>query len=296
MAQDGQVSSDNSSIVRQLILSGALLVLSTATNLWISKHAQDVPDAVIIGLFIIPLLPLAWWVYTHEKALRSRQRILNILRTRFMFSLLVVVVVGAIVGASLAGVGYTLWHRTQNTQNINPDQQPPKTRPPVPPPSSTDKTVEHHAPHNAARGKNADMPKSDGSRDTQPPNHEVPQSAPSQTSVNLNWTQDSGGVFEGKNAQLINFRVDAALMLPAFLAVCDRPCKAVQGIVPGASQAQFIVSPHDPRFAGVVFMIPRPLGPGIESSLLLISTETNDAPRVLQFRILKESDVPIDLR
>lgn len=147
------VRSENSSIVRQLILSGALLVLSTASNLWIGKHAQDVPDAIIIALFIIPLLPLAWWVYTHEKTLRSRQRILGIFRTRFMFSLLVFVVVGAIVGGSFAGVGYTLWHRTQKP--TAKDLPAPKTKPPIPPSISSDKTPPEpsHVPPHGTRDK-----------------------------------------------------------------------------------------------------------------------------------------------
>ena len=57
--------------------------------------------------------------------------------------------------------------------------------------------------------------------------------------------------------------VDRSMELPAFGVQCDRPCETTFAGPDGIVQRDILHSATDPRFAGVVFMSPRPLGAGI---------------------------------
>src|SRR5208283_3636534 len=52
---------------------------------------------------------------------------------------------------------------------------------------------------------------------------------------NLSWTQSAGRPKDGKAVTIINFRVDGFLNLPAFIALCDRPCSTIEAGAIGAS-------------------------------------------------------------
>ena len=58
--------------MRQLILSAALMLISLAVNTTLAKYGPRTPDWVIVALYLAPLAPLGWWVYTHEKLAQKR--------------------------------------------------------------------------------------------------------------------------------------------------------------------------------------------------------------------------------
>jgi hypothetical protein len=112
--------------------------------------------------------------------------------------------------------------------------------------------------------------------------------------ANLSWTQDKTGMSDGKATVRIAFRVDAFINIPAFIAICDRNCKAVGAICSGVSQATYL-SGASPVVAGVLFNSPRPLSAGTPCFLTLASGDESPI-NVIAFRILKESELPLEDR
>jgi hypothetical protein len=116
---------------------------------------------------------------------------------------------------------------------------------------------------------------------------------PSNPLPNLSWTQEAGAPVNGKAVVAVQFRVDDFLNTPAFIAVCDRPCKTIGAGITGVSQVTYLSG--SPVIAGALFTTPRPFPAGIPASLQL-SSEDDQPIKVLTFRILKESEVPTELR
>jgi type IV secretory pathway VirB10-like protein len=58
--------------MRALILSAVALMLNIALNITLAKYGADAPDSLIIVLWLVPLLPLGWLFYTHEKVKQRR--------------------------------------------------------------------------------------------------------------------------------------------------------------------------------------------------------------------------------
>src|SRR5205807_1835090 len=69
------------------------------------QYGADIPDVCLLVLWIAPLAPLAWWLWTHEKLLRSRERISQYVRLHFWKSLATVI----IMTLCIWGLGYTGW-------------------------------------------------------------------------------------------------------------------------------------------------------------------------------------------
>ncbi len=59
--------------MRTLALSAAALMFNIALNLSISRWGDFLPDSVVVCLWILPILPLGYWVWTHQKNIRTRQ-------------------------------------------------------------------------------------------------------------------------------------------------------------------------------------------------------------------------------
>ena len=51
--------------------------------------------------------------------------------------------------------------------------------------------------------------------------------------------------------------------IPAFGALCDKPCQSIGATTNGQSQVDTLKAP-DPNFAGIVLVLPRPLGGGVK--------------------------------
>lgn len=113
----------------------------------------------------------------------------------------------------------------------------------------------------------------------------------------VNWTQEPKKADSGHHPQVgVQFAADAILDVPAFVAICDRPCKAIDGGCIGMSQVAGLLNvPNDPTVGGIVFGIPRPLAAHTQCAMTLESG--NDKPvRVVELRVLRSSELPMSLR
>ncbi len=117
-----------------------------------------------------------------------------------------------------------------------------------------------------------------------------------ETLPNLSWTQEQTGQSGGRATLMIDFRIDDFLKLPAFVAICDKPCTTISATAPGDGATQAILLTTDQlNVAGAVYKSPRPLPPGTLFRIRLVSADVTPI-RVLTFRILKESEIPLNLR
>jgi hypothetical protein len=114
-------------------------------------------------------------------------------------------------------------------------------------------------------------------------------------SVNLTWTQERGSISDGKETVRVTFRVDGYLKLPAFMAICDKPCKTLSAAGIGMTQAGPLASTVQHNVAGALYMLPRPMPPGIDYFVNIISVDGSPI-KVNMFRILKESELPPELK
>jgi hypothetical protein len=76
----------------------------------------------------------------------------------------------------------------------------------------------------------------------------------------VSWNQADGS---DKTNVVITLKVDHSMEIPAFVAICDRPCKSSGASSLGYSQSADLKIVGNPNATGVVLLAPRPLGPGI---------------------------------
>lgn len=113
--------------------------------------------------------------------------------------------------------------------------------------------------------------------------------------TNISWQQQAREPVNGKAAVLVTVRVDNSVIVPAFLATCDRPCETSQATVIGVSSASTLRSANDPTVAGFVFTQPRPLTPGIEVQWIIVS-EDEKPVTISKVRLLSPLELPENLR
>lgn len=111
--------------------------------------------------------------------------------------------------------------------------------------------------------------------------------------TNIFWIQNSENL--GKGAAEVQFRIYAPLNIPAFVAICDHPCRAVGGQAGAGSEGFPLVGSSDRDVAGFLFKKPRPMPAGTEGTVTLQSSDRGPI-QVTAFRILRESEVPADLK
>ncbi len=122
----------------------------------------------------------------------------------------------------------------------------------------------------------------------------APNSAkPAGGTPNIFWIQSDENV--GKGAAEVQFRIYAPLNIPAFVAICDHPCRAVSGQAGAGSEGFPVVGSTDRDVAGFIFKKPKPMPAGTEGTVRLQSSDRGPI-QVTAFRILQESEVPADLR
>ncbi len=101
------------------------------------------------------------------------------------------------------------------------------------------------------------------------------------------WTQDTTG--SGQTA--VRFKIYGPLNIPAFVAICDRPCRATSGQIGAGNEGTQVVGATS-KIAGYVFRNPRPVKAGSEGFVIV---EPSSA-KVTDFRALGESEIPEALR
>jgi len=107
------------------------------------------------------------------------------------------------------------------------------------------------------------------------------------------WIQSDENV--GRGAAEVQFRIYGPLNLPAFVAICDHPCRAVGGQAGAGSEGFPVIGSSDRDVAGFIFKKPKPMPAGTEGTVRLQSA-AGEPIQVTTFRILRESEVPADLR
>lgn len=115
---------------------------------------------------------------------------------------------------------------------------------------------------------------------------------------NISWTQEEvkkNGNDPSKPITRVQFKLDDFLKTPAFIALCDKPCKVVGGGLPGMSMVRPLMA-NSPRMGGAVFMSPRPMSPAMPAWIDVTPTEDDTAVKITGFRILKEAELPLDAK
>jgi hypothetical protein len=112
---------------------------------------------------------------------------------------------------------------------------------------------------------------------------------------NLSWSQDKAELVDGKPSIAVHFRIDGPLNLPAFAAFCDRPCKRVSGQAGVMSHYIDLDWPGQEKVTGAYFDVPKPFASGTSGMLQIVSLDGTPA-RINIFRIMKENEIPIELR
>lgn len=110
---------------------------------------------------------------------------------------------------------------------------------------------------------------------------------------NIFWIQSDDNV--GKGAADVQFRIYAPLDDPAFVAICDHPCRAVGGQAGKGSEGFPVIGSTDRDVAGFIFKKPKPMPAGTEGVIRIQSSDRGPV-EVTAFRVLRESELPADLR
>jgi len=119
------------------------------------------------------------------------------------------------------------------------------------------------------------------------PQNSSPSAAIKQQSTvlpKIYWTQAD----EAGGTTAIRFKIYGPLNIPAFVAICDRPCRATHGEIGSESEGQQVVGATGGKVAGYVFSKPRPIQAGTEGFVIV---EPGSA-KVTEFRILNDSEIP----
>jgi hypothetical protein len=117
----------------------------------------------------------------------------------------------------------------------------------------------------------------------------IVNNGPSPTSIKY-WRQEQT-VENGKPTLMVYLAVDNSLDVPAFIALCDRPCKTQGASIAGASSFRSIAWPKNPRQAGFQFSQPRPLGSDIRVDWK-IQSEDDQSVKISKVEILPREYVP----
>ncbi len=88
--------------MRGLIGSGVWFVLGVAFNLSVGKYGSQVPDGVIAACWLLPFVPIAYLVVTHQWYKDN-------LRTKKKTTIIATVIVALILVVTLGSAGYRAW-------------------------------------------------------------------------------------------------------------------------------------------------------------------------------------------
>jgi hypothetical protein len=101
------------------------------------------------------------------------------------------------------------------------------------------------------------------------------------------WTQAD----EAGGTTAVRFKIYGPLNIPAFVAICDRPCRATHGEIGSGSEGEQVVGTTG-KVAGYVFSKPRPIQAGTEGFVIV---EPGSA-KVTEFRVLNDTEIPAFLK
>jgi hypothetical protein len=98
------------------------VIVNLALNLSLAKGWADrVPNVAVVVLYIVSLLPVIYWIVTHEKALRQREWLNSRFRDHQWSSLGISVVLGVMIVSTVVVVAPRLWKLvTTSTGTLKP--------------------------------------------------------------------------------------------------------------------------------------------------------------------------------
>lgn len=108
------------------------------------------------------------------------------------------------------------------------------------------------------------------------------------------WIQDSDTGDNGRTAH-VRFRIYGPLNLPAFIAICEHPCKTVGGQAGSGSAGVPLSGSSQRNVAGFIFSKPKPMITGTAGTVTVQSMD-KEPVKVTDFRVLRESEVPENLK
>lgn len=147
--------------MRALVLSVSLCVLNVAFSLALSKGWADrIPNSLVAALWILPIIPLAWWAWTHEETIRRRQWATDKFHAHPVKSSIITAAVVGVVLVSLAGAGHRLWANVSPPQVATNNPEPARTKPSPTPPTPTAPINGPSSPLPKSRPKTKPQPKS----------------------------------------------------------------------------------------------------------------------------------------
>jgi len=92
------------------MLQIAGVILNLALDISLAKGwADKIPNGLVIVLYILSILPFAYWVITHEKTLRQREWLKDRFRNYTLSSVAVIIVLGFVVVSTVVVVAPRLW-------------------------------------------------------------------------------------------------------------------------------------------------------------------------------------------
>jgi hypothetical protein len=106
------------------------------------------------------------------------------------------------------------------------------------------------------------------------------------------WTQNN---LANSGEVQVNFTIYGELKLPAFVAICDQPCRISGARAGSGSVGEELVGSGGPGVAGYIFKKPRPMPAGTEGYVILRGAKGGGL-KVTEFRILSDSEVPDALK
>jgi hypothetical protein len=101
------------------------------------------------------------------------------------------------------------------------------------------------------------------------------------------WTQGDAGA----GASAVRFKIYGPLNIPAFAAICDRPCRATGGQIGSGSDGVQVVGATN-KIAGYIFRKPRPIQAGTSGFIVIEPVSA----KVTEFKILDLSEIPEGMR
>lgn len=107
----------------------------------------------------------------------------------------------------------------------------------------------------------------------------------------LYWEQEDSGAFD---SIVIRFKTSEAVNIPAFVAICDGPCRATRAQAGAGSEGTELTGIGSKNVAGYIFKKPRPMPAGSDGYIILQTA--GKGTTVTDFRILRETEIPEGLK
>jgi hypothetical protein len=277
--------------MRALVISGVGVMMNLALNVTLARWGGQAPGWLIVSLWLLPLAPLIWWLYTHERVkgwkIWLRDRYTQKPKGTVTAALVALLIVCACIPMAIyeAVVRVSSAHPHRVTTEAKPAIQPP----PIPQqqvPSSRigkqTKTRKENKESKAAQDNSVHV-ESGGVIQQQSGGNCSPNIVGGSNTVNCGPPPPriSFSVNEEVDSASVWVEADGPVEFPAFWAKCDRPCytRRPGGVwVIGNPMSGYTLTakPSDPTSAEIIISMPRPLGAHVRVKWTILANPPNN--------------------